>query len=169
MRLALLALAAAVLLPRTSLAAEPKKAEPTAVVLSRFVLSEDTWKKMQAGSAAQLEALAAQSARQAGTELPPDFARTFSDEFMKMISYQEMIDLQASLLAKYYTSAEMEGLLAFYKTPLGQKAIQVMPEISQDVTGQLLAIMQQRVPALMERVRARSKGGSAAPRSAPSK
>lgn len=44
-------------------------------------------------------------------------------------------------------------LLAFYKTPLGQKSIRIMPEVAQDVNGLMMAVMQQRMPAVMERLK----------------
>jgi hypothetical protein len=68
-------------------------------------------------------------------------------------SYQEILDIQAGLLAKHYTEAELRELLAFYRTPLGKKAIRVMPEVMADVNGQTTALLQQRIPAMMERLK----------------
>jgi hypothetical protein len=155
MRLAAIALATALLLPAVTPAAEPRGArEDAAVALSRFVLSEEAWAKMNAGTTAQLQQYIEATLRQSGAEVPAGFSARFSAEFAKMISYQETIDLQAGLLVKHYTAAEIQGLLAFYKTPLGQKVIRTMPEVSQDVNGQILALVQQRLPALLERMKA---------------
>jgi hypothetical protein len=154
MRLAALAVAAALVVPTASLAADPqKKKEVPAVVLSRFVLSEETWTKMQATTAAQLQQYIEAALRQSGTKLPADFATRFSAEFSGILSYQETIDMQAGVLAKHYTDAEIEKLLAFYKTPLGQKVIRTMPEVSQDVNGQVLALVQRRLPDLIEKMK----------------
>src|SRR5215472_1710336 len=38
--------------------------------------------------------------------------------------------LTAGLYDKYFTSDEIKGLLAFYQSPVGQKAIQVLPALS---------------------------------------
>ena len=159
MRLTALALAAALLAPHAAHAADapvkaaaPARREVPAVVLSRFVLSEAAWSRMQAGTAAQLQRYIEAALRESGTEPPKDFAARFSAEFLGIISYQEVIDLQAGLLAKYYTDAEIKELLAFYKTPLGQKMIRAMPEVSQDVNGQMLAIVQRRLPGLIEKM-----------------
>jgi hypothetical protein len=163
MRLAALAVAAALLAPAASLAAEtPKKKEVPAVVLSRFVLPEETWTRMQAGTAAQLQQYIEAALRQSGTKLPVDFAARFSAEFSAILSYQEAIDLQAGVLAKHYTDGEIRELLAFYKTPLGQKLLRTMPEVSQDVNGQVLAVVQRRIPDLIERMR--DEYGEAAPK-----
>jgi hypothetical protein len=153
-RLAALALAAALLAPAATLGADaPKKGEVPAVVLARFVLPEETWGRMQAATAAQLQQYIEAALRQSGTKLPADFAARFSAAFATLFSYQEVIDLQAGVLAKHYSDAEIKELLAFYRTPLGQKLIRTMPEVSQDVNGQVLAVIQRRMPDLIERMK----------------
>jgi hypothetical protein len=79
--------------------------------------------------------------------------------------------MQAGLLVKHYTEGELKELLAFYKTPLGQKAIRIMPEVMQDVNGQMMVLMQQRLPAMMERLRPLIEKASVAkePAAAPAK
>jgi hypothetical protein len=51
------------------------------------------------------------------------------------IPYGEVIDLQASLLQKYFTEAELVQLRDFYRSPLGRKILDRMPEIQQDAIG----------------------------------
>ena len=36
------------------------------------------------------------------------------------------------LYDKYFTEDELRGLLAFYKSPVGQKSIEVMPALTQE-------------------------------------
>ncbi len=55
--------------------------------------------------------------------------------FAKLLNYQELLDFQAGLLAKYYTSAELTELGRFYGTPLGKKALNLLPQVIQDVMG----------------------------------
>lgn len=38
--------------------------------------------------------------------------------------------INAELYAKYYTEAELQGLIDFYQTPLGQKTIDITPQLS---------------------------------------
>ncbi len=168
MKLAALALTAVLAAPVTTLAAEARAStEDPAVALARFVLSEETWRKMQAGTAAQLQQYIEGTLRQSGSTIPAGFAARFSREYLTLVSYQEMIDLQASLLAKHYTADEVRGLLAFYATPLGQKVIRVMPEVSQDLTGQMLTLIQQRLPALVERATAAEEAPADLPATTP--
>ncbi|HSM91719.1 MAG TPA: DUF2059 domain-containing protein [Anaeromyxobacteraceae bacterium] len=174
MRLAVILAVTVVLTPSANRAAEGQQAkEDQAVALSRYVLSEEAWARMQADSAGQLQQYVESSIRQSGAQVPDGFAARFAGEYARMVSYQELIDLQAGLLAKYYSAAEMTELLAFYKTPLGQKVIRTMPEVSQDVSGQMLLMVQQRLPALMERLKgdlpASSPSGKSTPKEAPKK
>lgn len=174
MRLAVILAVSAVLTPSANRAAEGQQAkDDQAVALSRYVLSEEVWGRMQADSAGQIQQYVEANLRQSGAQVPDGFAARFAGEYARMVSYQELIDLQAGLLAKYYSAEEMKEILAFYKTPLGQKVIRTMPEVSQDVNGQMLLILQQRLPALIERLKgdlpASSPSGKSTPKEAPKK
>jgi hypothetical protein len=57
----------------------------------------------------------------------------------EIASYQEMVDLTAGLLAKYYTLDEIHQLAAFYKSPLGQKSMRIMPDLMRDSMGAMQA------------------------------
>ncbi len=164
-RLVLAVLVAAALLPSPTPAAGGGGA--IAVELSRLVLPEASWKKMMKDVSEQTRQFVEQSAQQSGTTLPAGFGAKFSEEFGKLFTYQEMIDLNAGLLAKHYTEAELKELAAFYRTPLGQKAIRIMPEVSADVNGQMMVLMQQRMPGMMERLKTALDGPQAAPAKAP--
>jgi hypothetical protein len=56
---------------------------------------------------------------------------------------------------KHLTLAEVRGLIQFYKTPLGQKAISVMPKMSQEgaLAGQKWAAT--ITPVLNQRIKDR--------------
>lgn len=56
---------------------------------------------------------------------------------------------------KYYTLEEITGLIDFYKTPLGAKAIRSAPQIMQEgmVAGRIWG--EQLAPVIQERIRAR--------------
>ncbi len=74
-----------------------------------------------------------------------------------MPSYPEMLDFQAGVIAKHYTLEEQRQLLAFYRSPIGQKSIRIQPEILQDTMGWMQSILQQRMPAAMEQMQERMK------------
>jgi hypothetical protein len=134
-----------------------------AVELSTLVMPRANWERTSAGVADQTRQYIEASIRQGGGEVPPEFAARFTEEFRSLYAYEEIVDIQAGLLVKYYSEGELRELLAFYRSPLGQKAIRIMPEVTQDVNGQIMAILQQRMPALMERLRPVFEAPKAAP------
>ena len=52
------------------------------------------------------------------------------------------------IYAKYFSEDDILQLIAFYETPLGQKMIEVMPQLTMDS-------MQSKVPELQEQLKAR--------------
>lgn len=73
------------------------------------------------------------SLRQAEPNLPPDawkileeVTRKFVDEAVEQGVWKETL---VRSYAKYFTHEEIRGLLAFYRSPLGQKTISVAPAL----------------------------------------
>lgn len=54
------------------------------------------------------------------------------DEFAKEIKSEDLIEMVVPVYDKYYTEDDVDQLLAFYKTPIGKKSIEVMPQIAQE-------------------------------------
>jgi len=55
------------------------------------------------------------------------------------------------IYARYFTADELRQLVAFYKTPIGAKALSLMPKIM----GEFPAILQRRLPAFQQQLRGR--------------
>lgn len=53
-------------------------------------------------------------------------------EFTKAFSGSEIKDKQIALYAKYFTHADVKGLIAFYETDLGKKTIANMPNLMRE-------------------------------------
>jgi len=122
--------------------------QKAAVELAKLALPTDQWKSMMDKMVISVtDALKARA-----PDLPADFGERLHAEMDHMLPYQEMIDLQSGLLVKYYTLDELQQLTAFYKTPLGQKAIKIMPDVMQDVMGHMQLKIQRDLPAVMERL-----------------
>lgn len=62
----------------------------------------------------------------------PDVSNEFWEGFKKEINPSELIDLIVPIYEKYYSLEEVKQLIAFYKTPIGQKTISVLPKITND-------------------------------------
>lgn len=154
-------------------AAPPALAEvptPVAVELSRIALPRQNWEQVIAASRDQVDQTMPQAmavaARQGGIQLPDDYVemvRSQTQDLMTQLfpTYEEMLDFQAGLLQKHYTADELKELLAFYQSPLGQKAIRITPEVMRDAMGWMQARVQQQMPAAMERMMASLKAYAA--------
>ncbi|PQA92596.1 hypothetical protein B0A69_14095 [Chryseobacterium shigense] len=53
----------------------------------------------------------------------------FWSEFTAEVSSSKMIDLYIPIYAKYYTESDIDELIKFYKSPIGQKTLEVMPSL----------------------------------------
>jgi hypothetical protein len=93
-----------------------------------------------------------ENATKAGQSLPANFSGRFRTEMERMMPYQELIDMQSGLLTKYYSAGELRDLATFYRTPLGQKTLQIMPQVMADVMGQMQTKIQREMPAMLGRL-----------------
>ncbi len=62
----------------------------------------------------------------------PNVPETFWANFRKKARPETLISKVVPIYDKYYTKAEVDGLIAFYQTPLGQKVVQTTPAVSRD-------------------------------------
>jgi hypothetical protein len=132
-----------------------------AVELSRIALPRENWDQILASMDRQIDQAvlqsAAQQAEKDGTKLPPALVeriQALSREMLVEImpSYEEMLDFQAGLLAKHFTAAEQKALLAFHRSPLGRKSVQVQPAVLADSMAWMQTRIQERMPPAMERM-----------------
>jgi len=67
------------------------------------------------------------------SSLPPGDYREkltdlFFEKFQSKVRVEQLLDLTVPIYAKYFSKEEIEGLTRFYQTPLGQKALSVLPQ-----------------------------------------
>jgi hypothetical protein len=60
----------------------------------------------------------------------PDVPQEFWDTFTKEVRSDELVDLVVPIYDKYYTRDEIHQLTVFYQSPVGQKTIKVLPQLS---------------------------------------
>ncbi len=65
---------------------------------------------------------------------------------------QEMENIMAQLYGKYFTLSEIKAITAFYKSPAGKKAMNVMPQMMQEAMPKIMAAMTPRITAMVEKV-----------------
>ena len=52
----------------------------------------------------------------------------FLQRFQSKLHVEQLMDLAVPIYAKYFSKEELEGLMRFYQTPLGQKTLSVLPQ-----------------------------------------
>jgi uncharacterized protein len=70
--------------------------------------------------------------------LPPgDYREKLSDlffeKFNSMLDVQRLIDMAAAAYDKYLSDDDIKGLIQFYQTPLGQKTLTVLPQLTAEL------------------------------------
>lgn len=60
----------------------------------------------------------------------PNVPEQFWDDFLKQVNADDLIDLVVPVYDKYYSLQDIHDLIAFYQSPVGQKTIQVLPQLS---------------------------------------
>ncbi|MCA9753219.1 MAG: DUF2059 domain-containing protein [Gemmatimonadetes bacterium] len=63
----------------------------------------------------------------------PDVPSEDWDEFRVMVHGEEYAELTAAIWERHFTAEEIEGLLEFYRSPLGQKLVATKPLIEHDI------------------------------------
>lgn len=72
------------------------------------------------------------------SSLPPGDYREklielFLAKFQSKATGTQIIELAVPIYAKHFTDAEVKQLMAFYETPIGQKSMQVMPQLMSEL------------------------------------
>jgi uncharacterized protein len=58
----------------------------------------------------------------------------FFEKFIAKMDLQKLLDLAVPIYDKYFSDEDIKGLIQFYKTPLGQKAVKVLPQLTGELT-----------------------------------
>lgn len=81
-------------------------------------------------------------------ELRAEFERSLA-----ALTGEVMKDAPA-VYARYFTAAELDDMVAFYKSPTGVKALHMMPQVMSDVMNQMMPRMQTFQQDLHDRIAA---------------
>jgi hypothetical protein len=95
--------------------------------------------------------------KQAQPDIDPkafDVVLSISDEVLSARS-DELLGKMVPLYAKRFSEAELDELLAFYRSPIGRKTTETMPALMQESMELAVAEAQSSVPKIQERVTAK--------------
>jgi hypothetical protein len=61
---------------------------------------------------------------------PPAAQDDFEKELVASLDVNELVDLIVPIYSRHFSEEDIDGLLAFYRSPLGQRLSQALPEIT---------------------------------------
>ena len=80
-------------------------------------------------------------------QLPDDYF----EEIRKGFSYDSLLPALIPVYARHWSLEDLKGMVAFYKTPLGQRMVQETPKVMQES----MALGGQRAAVILERLSAK--------------
>ena len=111
-----------------------KKEEPEKVENIRCLLKMVGVERIQQGMMDQMLAALKNAipptSNQSGQKMLDRLTEILGEEFKKI----GFTNMAIELYDKYFTAEEIKGLIQFYESPVGQKAIQVLPGLTQEST-----------------------------------
>lgn len=116
---------------------------------------EPTYPKMMEFVISQHEELNDSEKTQLAEELESfdDFALKFRARFDERMKISEVIDaVYVPLYDEYFTKEDLEQMIAFYSTPVGQKAIKRMPVLMQEALSGVYRAVQPQVVGLIQEI-----------------
>jgi hypothetical protein len=88
-------------------------------------------------------------------KLPADFEARMNkimDDYMKNLPIEEMLQAMIPAYQKHLTKGDIDGLVAFYASPTGQKLLQELPAITAEATQSMVPLMRKQIDIMSERM-----------------
>lgn len=86
-------------------------------------------------------------------EMVARMGKRFQEELNRELDFAKIVEeVNYPLLDNFFTVAELKDLIAFYKSPTGQKAISLQPQIYTEATTRLNAVLIPAMQKVMKKV-----------------
>lgn len=80
-------------------------------------------------------------------------SQKYSQLFLERLDYQKIIEqVYYPLYDKYFTNEDLRRLIAFYRSPAGQKSIEVMPQLLQESVQRTTQIIAPTVVGIIQEI-----------------
>ena len=90
------------------------------------------------------------AARKAAQESSAKSAKAMTELYNDPVVIQGFEDVMARAYAKNFTTAEIKATTAFYVSPVGKKALTIMPKMMQETMPEIMAVIAPKMSAIME-------------------
>lgn len=93
-------------------------------------------------------------------DLPPEarekqaqMRKTINDEVKAIMSWETVKPLFISIYAETFTAEELQGMITFFKTPIGQKWIEKQPQLQMATMQKMQSVMMEAQPKIQEAIK----------------
>ena len=117
--------------------------------------SKDMVKQMLAAMSKSVHQLIHEQYVKDKDKLPADFEVRMTqtvDEMWNNMPFDEMMQAMVPTYQKHFTKGDIDGLVAFYSSPTGQKVLHEMPAIMSEAMQAMTPIMQKQMETVQEKV-----------------
>ncbi len=90
-------------------------------------------------------------------KLPPDFEEHMTrimDDMFKNMPWDEMLDSMIPAYQKHLNKGDVDSLVAFYTSPVGQKLVRELPAITAEAMQNMMPIMSKYMDTMNARMQA---------------
>jgi uncharacterized protein len=88
-------------------------------------------------------------------KLPPDFEsrmNKMTSDMLKGVPFDQMMDAMVPTYQKHFTRGDINALLVFYSSPVGQKLLRELPAITAESMQSMLPILRQHMDEVNQRI-----------------
>lgn len=137
--------------PPAAAPAPAAKPSPVALELARMLATQETWKR---GMDGLTQSVVSQFRGHPGSELgmPSNFQAKARTEVEALLPYEELVNIHARQLSASYGEPELKELVAFYRSPIGQKTLKTMPEVQEKVALETQKRIEPKLPQVMQKL-----------------
>lgn len=98
------------------------------------------------------------SLREALSARSEEFGKRFREKLLTKLNYDEMIrEISAAVYDKFFTLEEMRDLLAFYRTPTGQKMLKTMTPLMAESMRLTQERLVPKIPIILQELQTEEK------------
>jgi uncharacterized protein len=119
------------------------------------VHSQDMMQKMMDAMAKPMRQMTHDRYLKDKDKLPTDFETKMNkvtDDLLKDMPFEEMMQAMVPTYQKHFTKGDMDALVAFYTSPVGQKLLRELPAIMGEAMTAMMPIMRQHIDATNRRL-----------------
>jgi hypothetical protein len=88
-------------------------------------------------------------------KLPADFEARMNkmmDDTMKSFPWEEMLQTMVPVYQKHFTKGDIDGVVAFYASPTGQKLLREMPTLMGESMQAIMPLLGKQMDAMQQRM-----------------